>query len=314
MLSPARVNQAGRLHQITSAWLLGKKSANTRTAYRRDLLGDAPRMKVPGWVVWCAAYDLDPLQARRGHVDTYARTLEAAGCSPATVARRLSVIASWYDYLVAEEVAERNPAAAVDRPNVDRDVSHTVGLDETETGQFLAAADESGLRTSALLRLLLYNGLRVGTALGADVGDLGYDRGHRTLKMTFKGGTVRRAPLTAPVCEAIDAYLAERGNPARDEPLFATSTDGRLDEPYVWRLVRRVARQAGIPSANQLSPHSLRHTFATQARDLNVSLEDVQDAMGHQDPRTTRRYDRARHRLDRHPGFALAARFARDDG
>jgi integrase/recombinase XerD len=79
-------------------------------------------------------------------------------------------------------------------------------------------------------------------------------------------------------------------------------------QPYVFRLIRRAAGLAGIPSADRLSPHSLRHTYATLALDSGAPLRDVQDALDHADPRTTRRYDRSRHNLDRSPSYAVAAR------
>ena len=108
----------------------------------------------------------------------------------------------------------------------------------------------------------------------------------------------------------LDAYLAVR-SPSAPGPLFVTSRGRRVDRHAVFRLVRRLARKAGVPAWARLSPHSLRHAFATTARDVGVPLEDVQDAMGHADPRTTRRYDRDRHRLDRDPAYAIAAARAR---
>jgi integrase/recombinase XerD len=82
----------------------------------------------------------------------------------------------------------------------------------------------------------------------------------------------------------------------------------------VFLFVRRIARKAGIAGADSISPHSLRHTFATDALNAGVSLRDLQDAMGHADPRTTRRYDRARGGLDRHPAHILATRFGARNG
>jgi integrase len=82
----------------------------------------------------------------------------------------------------------------------------------------------------------------------------------------------------------------------------------------VFRLVRRLARDAGIAGWERLSPHSLRHAFATTARAEGVPLEDVQDAMGHADPRTTRRYDRDRHNLDRDPAYTISAARVRRAG
>ncbi len=165
-----------------------------------------------------------------------------------------------------------------------------------------------------MLTLLADLGLRVGELVGLDVADLGQERGHRTVRFVGKGGRPRRRALAPGTAAALDAYLASR--PGGDSgPLFVTATGARVDRHAVFRLVRRLARDAGIPAWAKLSPHSLRHAFATTARDEGVPLEDVQDAMGHADPRTTRRYDRDRHNLDRDPTYAIwAARARRGTG
>jgi integrase len=85
-------------------------------------------------------------------------------------------------------------------------------------------------------------------------------------------------------------------------------------EAQAWRLVRRLARRAGLKAAGQLSPHSLRHTFATSLDDAGVPLQDIQDAMGHADPRTTRRYMATHQHLDRHATYAFAAWLRRAPG
>ncbi len=86
-----------------------------------------------------------------------------------------------------------------------------------------------------------------------------------------------------------------------------TASGRRWSAGEAFLTVRRLARGAGIANAGKITPHSLRHTFVTLAREAGVPLEDVQDAVGHADPRTTRRYDRARHNLDRSPAYALGA-------
>jgi len=88
---------------------------------------------------------------------------------------------------------------------------------------------------------------------------------------------------------------------------------GRLSYSTSYALIRRLARKAAIPAADRLSPHSLRHSFATELLGAGVPLQDVQDAMGHADPRTTRRYDRSRHNLDQHPTYKMAAQLRRTD-
>lgn len=282
--------------QHVAGWLLSRRSERTRVAYGRDLRAFAG---------WLAEHHVDLLAARRAHVDAYARTLEARGAAPSTVARALSSLSSFYGYLLEEEVTTRSPCTHVVRPKVGDD-SQTTGLDRDEVRALLARARMDSPRACALFSLLAGNGLRVGEALAADVTDLDVERGHRVLRIVRKGGKRATAPLPATTADAIDTYLDGR----TDGPLFATRTGGRLDEPYVFRLVRRLAREAGISTAGKLSPHSLRHSFVTLALDADVPLHDVQDAAGHADPRTTQRYNRARHNLDRHAAYALAAHLA----
>lgn len=296
----------GSAAEFTESWLANRRlSEHTRAAYRRD---------VGSWLTWCAGRDLDPLRATFLDVNAYARGLEARPLSPATVARKLSGLSSWYDFLLKLRAVDANPVAGADRPYVSRDFSATVGLTPQEVDALLAAADaEDGpaaVRHRAVLALLADLGLRVGEVVGLDVTDLGWERGHRTVRFVGKGGRPRRRALTPGAQAAVDAYLGGR----TDGPLFVTSTGGRIDRHAVFKLVRRLAREAGIAGWERLSPHSLRHAFATAARAEGVPLEDVQDAMGHADPRTTRRYDRDRHNLDRDPAYTLAAARARRGG
>ncbi|MFC0032063.1 tyrosine-type recombinase/integrase [Micromonospora chaiyaphumensis] len=308
---------------FTEAWLRNRRlSEHTRDAYRRD---------VSGWLSWCAGRELDPLRASFLDVNAYGRELEATPSgrggrplTPATVARRLSALSSWYDFLVKLRAVEANPVAAADRPRVDRDHSATVGLTPDEVDALLAAADAdtgaTAARNRAAIALLADLGLRVGELVSLDLADLGAERGHRSVRFVGKGGKVRRRALTPGTAYAIDAYLAARAAaegvsvPELTGPLLVTATGGRLDRHAVFRLVRRLAQAAGIPAWAKLSPHSLRHAFATTARAEGVPLEDVQDAMGHADPRTTRRYDRDRHNLDRDPAYAIWAARARRRG
>ncbi|MEO3771067.1 tyrosine-type recombinase/integrase [Micromonospora sp. B9E7] len=309
--------------EVTEAWLRNRRlSEHTRDAYRRD---------VTGWLTWCAGRDLDPLRATFLHVNEYARALEATigarsgrPLTPATVARRLSALSSWYDFLVKLGAVPANPVSGADRPRVDRDHSATLGLTPEEVDALLSAADAdtgaTASRNRAAIALLADLGLRVGELISLDLTDLGTERGHRSVRFVGKGGKQRRRALTPSSGYAVDAYLAERaaaaGVPVAQltGPLLVTATGGRLDRHSVFRLVRRLARAAGIPAWAKLSPHSLRHAFATTARSEGVPLEDVQDAMGHADPRTTRRYDRDRHNLDRDPAYAVWAARSRRRG
>jgi site-specific recombinase XerD len=97
-----------------------------------------------------------------------------------------------------------------------------------------------------------------------------------------------------------------------DGPIFATATGTALDRVAAWRLIRRLAKTAGIAHPERISPHSMRATFITTALDEGVPLRDVQDSVGHADPRTTRGYDRNRNNLARHATYTVAAAMADD--
>lgn len=316
----ARTGPAG---DVTEAWLANRRlSPHTRAAYRAD---------VASWLSWCAARELDPLRAIFLHVNEYARSLESTVdprtgrvLSAATVARKMSAVSSWYAFLAKLGAVPANPVAGADRPRVDRDHSATIGLTPAEVDALLTVAREStdptAARTRAVLALLADLGLRVGELVSLDCADLGYERGHRSVRFTGKGGRARRRALAPGTAAAVDAYLAvraERAGVTPDRltgPLLVTASGARLDRHAVFRTVRRLARAAGIAAWARLSPHSLRHAFATTARAEGVPLEDVQDAMGHADPRTTRRYDRDRHNLDRDPSYVVWAARARRGG
>lgn len=329
----AELTAGGSPTDFTEAWLRNRRLAeHTRAAYRRD---------VADWLRWCAHTGLEPLRATFLHVNAWARALEAEldgrtgrPRSPATVARKLSALSSWYAFLVKLGATATNPVTGADRPRVDRDHSATVGLTPSEVDALIAAASAqrgpTAARTRLVVALLADLGLRVGELVSLDVSDVGVERGHRSVRFTGKGGKPRRRALTPGAAAALDEYLAARaavpppadgsgGSPGRAPapgsggggPLLVTASGARLDRHAVFRLIRRLAAAAGIPGAERLSPHSLRHAFATAARDEGVPLEDVQDAMGHADPRTTRRYDRDRHNLDRDPAYAIWAARAR---
>jgi len=132
----------------------------------------------------------------------------------------------------------------------------------------------------------------------------GLERGHRTLVITRKGGKVVTIPLAPRTARAIDLAVSER----EDGPIFLAADGRRLGRHGAGRIVRRVARRAGI--SKNVGPHTLRHAFITTALDAGVPLRDVQEAASHADPRTRMRYDRARGSLDRHATYIVAAYLA----
>jgi hypothetical protein len=150
--------------------------------------------------------------------------------------------------------------------------SHATALDRNELGALLVAAGLGPPLEHALISLLALNGLRVSEATGADIEHLGVERGHRTLTITRKGAKVVAIPLAPRTARAIDLATGERC----DGPVFLAADGRRLDRHGAGRIVRKVARRAGITKS--VGPHTLRHAFITAALDAGVPLRDVQEA------------------------------------
>ena len=213
--------------------------------------------------------------------------------------------AGFYRTCVIDGIGEHSPAEHVRRPSVPAE-SPTLGLTHLQFEALLTAARESANPYDfALVAMLGLLGLRIFEATGADIGDLGEEHGHRVLRVCGKGTKIVLVPLPPAVGRAIDraAGIRTRG------PLLLNSRSARMDRHAATRRLRHLADHAGI-QITRAHPHMLRHTFVTTMLDAGVDLRDVQIAARHADPRTTMRYDRAHHNLDRHPNYILAAYMA----
>lgn len=259
-----------------------------------------------GYLLWCESRQLDPLVATRPQIELYVRWLqEIRRHRPATVSRRVSVVAGFYRTCVIDDVLEHSPAEYVRRPNVPAE-SPTLGLTHLQLEALLTDARTSANRCDfALVTMLGLLGLRVFEATGSNIEDLGEEHGHRVLRVRGKGGKVVLVPLPPAVGRAIERCIDER--PAG--PILLSSRGTRMDRHCATRRLRRLAEQAGV-KLPRMHPHMLRHTYVTTMLDAGVDLRDVQIAARHADPRTTMRYDRARKNLDRHPNYTLAAYMA----
>lgn len=278
-----------RLELLAGAWLASYSNEGTRRAYRSDLWA---------WLRFCREHDIDPLTARRSHVELFARGLESRRCAPATVARRLCGTSRWYAWLVDEEYLEVSPTTRVKRPRLPNE-SQRSWLGRLELAQWLDAAERIGGDPYALACLLAINALRVGEACATDVSDLGLDRHHHTLKILGKGAKPALIPLTPRMAHAVEQLLVDR----KHGPLLRNQAGDRLNRESAGRVVRRIARAAGI--AKHLTPHSLRHSAITAALNAGVDLRAVQQYARHADPATTIRYDRSRLTLDKHPAYLV---------
>jgi len=209
------------------------------------------------FLTWCAERGLDPLTARRPHLELYIRWMqEVRRFKPSTVSRRFSVVAGFCRTCVIDGVLEHSPAEYVRRPSVPAE-SPTLGFTHLQFEALLTAARQSAnpcdFALAAMLGLL---GLRIFKATGADIADLGEEHGHRVLRVCGKGTRVVLIPLPPAVGRAIDQAIGIRTR----GPILLNSRAARMDRYVATRRLRRLAEAAGV-RITRAHPHMLRHTF-----------------------------------------------------
>jgi site-specific recombinase XerD len=296
--------------RIAAIFLVSHRRA-TRAAYRASL---------QAWRAWCVDLDVDVLQIEKLHVETWVRQLEEDGAAPATVVRHLAALHGFYREAVEMKACPRDPTERVRRPRLGRD-SLRAGLSREQAQLLLAAAaDSQNPRDEVLVCLLLLNGLRISEALALNFTDITEVRGHLVAQVVRKGGIRQHAALAPKTTRAIDTLLEYERMPGdlrwlvshdhitvHDRPILRRERypERRLDRWRAADLLQRVAVRANLKIP--VTPDVLRQTFAALALDAGAPLRDVQDAAGHADPSTTRRYDRTLHSLDRYATYTLAA-------
>lgn len=275
--------------EVAAAGFLARYTGRTLDSYRHDL-------RV--FFQWAADADIKVLQATRAHIELYRTHLEARGLAGTTISRRLSTVCGFFRFAHIDGYINANPAQYVRRVRAQPPEGR--GLDRTELAQLLFEAERTGHHHAALAMLLGLNGLRASEACGADVTDLGFDHGHRTLRIIGKGNKPAVIPLVPRTARTIDLARGER----TEGPLLLRADGDRLDRRTAYRWIRSIGRRAGLESVH---PHMLRAAFIMAALDAGVPLRDVQLAARHADPRTTTVYDRRRASFDRHAAYVVSA-------
>jgi integrase/recombinase XerD len=269
-------------------------AANTVTAYRRDLRR---------YVAALAAMGRSTLGEVAEHdVAAYLRQLrEGDGERPplgaASAARAVSAVRGLHRFAVREGLVGTDPSRDVAPPTPPRRLPRALGVDEVRRLLEAARGEEpASLRDVALLEFLYGTGARVSEAVGCPVDDL--DLADGTVLLRGKGGRDRMVPVGGYARAAIEAYLV-RARPAllagrrtgqarAGHPLFCNSRGGGLTRQGAWLILRRAARRAGLPE--DLSPHALRHSFATHLLDGGADVRVVQELLGHSSVTTTQVY------------------------
>lgn len=261
---------------------------NTIESYRRDL---------EDFAAFTLARKRQPETADSNHIRGYLKKISGAGMAPSTSARRLSALRQFFRFLHAEGVREDDPSSGIDSPKQGRSLPKY--LSEEEVDRLLEAAEKrkgpEGVRLVAMLELLYATGLRVSELVGLPLSALGRDA--RMLIVRGKGGKERMVPLSEPAFDALEAYKKEREafmpkkNRGRTERFLFPSRgkDGHLTRARFGQMIKELAIKAGL-EPRQVSPHVLRHSFASHLLAHGADLRSLQQMLGHADIATTQIY------------------------
>jgi integrase/recombinase XerC len=207
-----------------------------------------------------------------------------------SIARKLSTLRSFFRYLVREQIISSNPAKPVSTPKIEKLLPTALTVDEAfrlvESPLKGEKPKEMELRDGALLELLYSSGIRVSELVGLNLNRV--DLGLGIVKVMGKGRKERIVPVGAKAIQALKAYIGGRSVIEDSSPLFVNLKGGRLTARSVGRLVKKYTRNSGI--FRKVSPHSLRHTFATHLLDAGADLREIQEMLGHVSLSTTQRY------------------------
>ena len=284
-------------------------AANSVDAYGRDLRRYVEHLGTLGVADWPAV--------GRAEVQAHLARLVELGLSPRSQARALSAIRQLHALLLREKLSPQDPTDEIDAPRPGRRLPSLLSREEVEA--LLAVPDPrrgAGRRDRAMLELLYATGLRVSELVSLELNDVNLET--RVLVARGKGSKERLVPIGAPAAEAVRAYLFTARDALlggrRSKDLFVTPRGGRMTRQGFAKIVARCARCAGIRRA--ISPHKLRHSFATHLLEGGADLRAVQAMLGHADVSTTQIYthvDRTHVRklYDRHHPRSGAADRAR---
>lgn len=287
-------DELGVLSEVAPVWLDHLRvergaSENTLAAYRRDLGQYAVFLDVRGITSFGQVAEADVL--------AFQRWLAASGNAPATIARTIVAVRNLHAFAVSDRLARANPAAAIKVPKPARRLPKALRVDQVQA--LLEAPDPSttaGLRDRALLELLYGTGARISEVCDLDVDDLTRaladpDAG---LRLFGKGSKERVVPLGSFAREAVDAWLV-RGRPAWQQKaevpgpaLLLNSLGRRLSRQSAYQVLQATARAAGVDA--EVTPHTLRHSFATHLLDGGADVRVVQELLGHASVTTTQVY------------------------
>lgn len=258
-------------------------SQNTLESYQRDLIAYTEFMKQNGIT------DLN--RTRRGNVIAYLADLQKMGRATSTISRNLASIRAFYGFLLRDGFIDGDPTANLESPKIEKRLPRVLSVEDVET--LLDSPDlttPAGIRDKAMLELLYASGIRVSELVSLNLEDVNLNMGF--LKCYGKGAKERIIPLGAMALQTLNEYLDRaRHKLVRDETessLFVNHHGQRLTRQGFWKIIKKYARAANI--TKEITPHTLRHSFATHLLENGADLRSVQEMLGHADISTTQIY------------------------
>jgi integrase/recombinase XerD len=258
-------------------------ASNTRSAYRNDLAQFSAFLRDRG---------IEHLnEAQRHHITEYLLHQRKGGLSACSLARHLAAIRMFCRFLYREKLLAVDVTQTIDSPKLGRTLPHT--LDYQEIERLLAAPDTStrlGLRDKAMLEFMYATGLRVSEVAHIKLSDINFEAGF--LRSVGKGNKERIVPVGKQAIEWIQRYLhGARGSFARADSLgevFISTRGKPLSRKTIWVLIKKYSCRAGV--TKNITPHTLRHSFASHLLDNGGDLRVIQEMLGHTDISTTQVY------------------------
>jgi len=227
----------------------------------------------------------------RNTILTYLNSLQTKGRAVSTISRNLAAIKSFYQYLVRERYLEKDPAANLESPKLEKKLPKILSISEVE--ELLKQPNTytpTGLRDKAMLELLYATGIRVSELISLNISDVNLDMGY--IKCYGKGAKERIVPLGSIAAKCVQDYINKgRSKLVRtyeEAALFVNHHGNRLTRQGFWKIIKRYAREANI--TKEITPHTLRHSFATHLLENGADLRSVQEMLGHADISTTQIY------------------------
>ncbi len=264
-------------------------SENTIAAYRNDLTQFSNYIRANVSDNWA--------DVTRAHIDDYIAHLKNGTRKPyssSTIARKVAAIKSFFHYLIADGVVQHDPTATLDSPKVKKRLPKAISIEDINKLLDVTTANDApkSHRDHAMLELLYASGMRVTELVSLNVDDVDFEEGTVRVKGKKRGVKERFIPLTGEALEALRVYIKQGRRQLlhnqKETALFLNHRGKRLTRQGSWLIIKRYVEEVGIEG--NVTPHTLRHSFAAHKLSTGKSLQDIQKLLGHANISTTQVY------------------------